>query len=116
MKFIEITTKTTTLGAEMVSALYDTYGATGCVIEDKQDLIKNIATYGDWDYIDDEVIGDMSDEVQVKAYFDEKTNDAIENVKKDISNLRTFTDMNLGSLEVTINAVDDEDWKYEWKK
>ncbi|MCK5129375.1 MAG: 50S ribosomal protein L11 methyltransferase, partial [Clostridiales bacterium] len=116
MKFIEITTKTTTLGAEMVSAIYDAHGATGCVIEDKNDIINNLSTYGEWDYIADDVIGDMPDEVQIKAYFDMQAESTIIQVKKDIANLITFTDMDLGSLEVIVNVVDEDDWKNEWKK
>lgn len=111
MKFKEVLTKTTTLGAEMVSAIYEMHGAQGCVIEDKADRLE-----GDWDYIDESVVQGTSDDVIVKAYFDVNANSTVEKIKEGISSFKKIDDIDLGSLEVIVTTVDDQDWKNEWKK
>lgn len=111
MKFIEVVTKTTTLGAEMVSAIYEMHGAQGCVIEDKMDRLE-----GDWDYIDQSVVDGTSDEVVVKAYFDVDANETVSKVEQGVANLKTIDDIDLGSLQLIVTVVDDGDWKNEWKK
>ena len=115
MKFIEVTTKTTTAGAEMVSAVYDIMGAQGCVIADKADLMEgNIP--GEWDYIDEKRIAKLPDYVTVTAYFGEGDAAKAEALRGRIAGLPEFADFDLGSLEYTWRTVDDTDWKYEWKK
>ncbi len=115
MKFIEITTKTTTAGAEMVSAVYDMMGAQGCVISDKADFLQDNVK-GEWDYVDEKRIAKMPDYVTVTAYLGEKEDDTAEMIRTKIKGLTEFADFDLGSLEYTWSFVDDEDWKNEWKK
>ncbi len=116
MKFIEITTSTTTLGAEMVSAIYDMQGASGCVIEDKQDYLNDSSTQSDWDYIDETLICNMDSQVKVRAYFDADANNTADNIKEKIKALPEITDIDLGTLDIEINIVDDKNWENEWKK
>ena len=115
MKFIEVITKTTTAGAEMVSALYDIMGAQGCVIEDKSDFL-NGNNKNEWDYVDEELIAKMPDYVLVKAYYSAGDEKKAESLRKKVTNLTDFADFDLGSLEYEWRVVDDTDWKNEWKK
>lgn len=115
MIFIEVTTKTTTFGAEMVSAVYDMFGASGCVIEDKHDYDDDNVK-GEWDYVDEKALADMPDYVLVKAYFGADESEALQKLEEKIISLKDDTDFDLGALEVSILKVDDGDWKDEWKK
>ena len=115
MKFIEVTTKTTTAGSEMVSAVYDMMGAEGCVIADKNDFIEDNVK-GEWDYVDEKRIAQMPDYVTVTAYLGEGERELADALRDKIAGLREFADFDLGSLEYEWRIVDDEDWKYEWKK
>lgn len=115
VKFIEVTTKTTTAGAEIVSAAYDMMGAQGCVIVDKSDFLEDNIP-GEWDYVDKKRIDKLPDYVTVTAYFGEDDGEKAEALRGKIMELRKFADFDLGSLEYTWHKVDDADWKYEWKK
>jgi ribosomal protein L11 methyltransferase len=115
MKFIEITTKTTTAGAEMVSAVYDMMGAQGCVINDKSDYLEDNIK-GVWDYVDEERIAKMPDYVTVTAYLGENETQIAEKIGEKVKGLTEFADFDLGTLDFEWNVVDDTDWKYEWKK
>lgn len=115
MKFIEVTTKTTTFGAEMVSAVYDMFGASGCVIKDRHDFDDDNLK-GEWDYVDVNTIAKMPDYVLVTAYFGADEIDTLKKLEEKIISLKDDTDFDLGTLEVTMSKVDDGDWKDEWKK
>ncbi len=115
MKFIEVITKTTTAGAEMVSAVYDAFGAQGCVIEDKADFADDNVK-GQWDYVDEEKIAQLPDYVTVKAYFGEDEKDMMKKLEGKIAALTDFADFDLGTLSFEWHIVDDNDWKYEWEK
>jgi ribosomal protein L11 methyltransferase len=99
----------------MVSAVYDMMGAEGCVIADKNDF-KEDNVKGEWDYVDEKRIAKMPDYVTVTAYLGEGERELAEALRDKISGLREFADFDLGSLEYEWRMVDDEDWKYEWKK
>lgn len=115
MKFIEITTKTTTAGAEMVSAVYDMMGAQGCVINDKTDYLQDNIK-GEWDYVDEERISKMPDYVTVTAYLGENETGVVEKIGEKVKGLTEFADFDLGMLDFKWTVVDDADWKHEWKK
>ena len=99
----------------MVSAVYDMMGAEGCVISDKNDFAEDNIK-GDWDYVDEKRIANMPDYVTVTAYLGEGEREIAEALRDKIAGLCEFADFDLGSLEYEWRMVDDEDWKYEWKK
>lgn len=40
----------------------------------------------------------------------------LQKIAEEIENLKKNSPFNLGSGEIIVNSIDDEDWKNEWKK
>ena len=55
MDWLELTVLTTTEGSELVSQILIDAGASGTVIEDKNDVALNQRPEGQWDIIDEEI-------------------------------------------------------------
>lgn len=116
MKWSEFSIHTTHEAVEPISNILHEAGASGVVIQDPQDLVKD---WGDQfgevyqlspdDYPDEGVI--------IKAYFlmNEELDATIENVKKLINNLVTYN-IDIGVNKITLTEVHEEEWATSWKK
>ena len=119
MDWIEITIETTSEGADIAAqVLYDVW-VTGVVIEDS-DSIRLIQEDEDsWDYIDESILDDMEESVLIKAYLndDENFEEKFAQIKVKLDQLKKqVTGLDLGSLDVKLNNVKEEDWANNWKK
>ena len=119
MDWQQITVHTTTMGADIVSQLLMDAGAAGTEIVDRYDVLSSNKKDGMWDMIDEKVLANMAEDVLVKAYFEadgsqtEKTHLA----KQKLSVLKAEQmGFDMGSLNVDLQNVQDEDWKENWKK
>lgn len=91
-------------------------GASGVVIEDSEDLIKEREDrFGEIYSLDPSDF--PADGVILKAYLPVNSflGETIEAIKVSINNLVAF-DIDLGKNKVSINEVDEEDWATSWKK
>ncbi|RID89472.1 50S ribosomal protein L11 methyltransferase [Peribacillus asahii] len=116
MKWSEIAIHTTNEAVEPVSNILHEAGASGVVIEDPLELIKErenvfgeIYQLNPADYPDEGVL--------VKAYLPVNSflGETVEEIKLAINNLLLF-DIDLGRNAVSISEVNEEEWATAWKK
>lgn len=116
MKWSEFSIHTTQEAVEPISNILHELGASGVVIEDILDFLKERKDeYGEiyqlnaTDYPEEGVI--------IKAYFlcDETLLKTIEEVKNQINGLTAY-DIDLGFNKTALNEVDEEDWATAWKQ
>ncbi len=116
MKWFEIAIHTTNEAVEPVSNILHEAGASGVVIEDPLELVKErenvfgeIYQLNPADYPDEGVI--------VKAYMPVTSflAETIEAIRDSINNLSSY-DIDLGQNAVSISEVHEEDWATAWKK
>ncbi|QSS99009.1 50S ribosomal protein L11 methyltransferase [Pontibacillus sp. ALD_SL1] len=116
MKWSEICIHTTNEAIEPISNILHEAGASGVVIEDPQDLIKERDTFMGEIY---ELNPDdyPAEGVYVKAYLPVNSflGETVEEIKHAITNLIEF-DINIGHNHVTISELNEEDWATAWKK
>ncbi|HEY4554346.1 MAG TPA: 50S ribosomal protein L11 methyltransferase [Bacillaceae bacterium] len=116
MKWSEISIHTTNEAVEPISNILHEAGASGVVIEDQAELLKEredrfgeIYQLNPDDYPDEGVI--------IKAYLPVNSflAEAVEAIKSEITNLSSFN-INIGENKVTTSEVNEEDWATAWKK
>lgn len=118
MDWIKMTIRTTTEGAELVTALLMELGINGAMIEDKNDIALNQRPEGQWDIIDEAIAQRMDDDVLVSSYIagDERAQDMIAHVRESLSRLaRLDVGFDKGKLTLEVSSIDDEDWAENWK-
>lgn len=116
MKWSEIRVHTTNEAIEPVSNILNEAGANGVVIEDPLDLIKDRNNFfGEFYELNPEEYPKIG--VFVKAYLptDSALNKQVEKIKKGITNLSTYG-FDIGTNQVSLSKVKEEDWSTAWKK
>ena len=112
----ELTIESTHEASELVADLLWDISEQGVNIYDKQDLMDLIQTQGFWDYVDSEAFN-LDAKVYIKAYFKaDEIDEKVEEVKARLAELKLRSLYPLGTLEMTINDVDDKAWFENWKK
>ncbi len=116
MKWSEIAIHTTNEAVEPISNILYEAGASGVVIEDREELFKEredrfgeIYQLNPDDYPEHGVV--MKAYLPVTSFLAE----TVEGVKEAINNLVTY-DIDLGLNAVTISEVNEEEWATAWKK
>ncbi|UOQ93786.1 50S ribosomal protein L11 methyltransferase [Halobacillus shinanisalinarum] len=115
MKWSEICIHTTNEAIEPVSNILHESGASGVVIEDPQDMIKEVTGLGEVYELNPE---DYPEEgVYVKAYLPVNSflSETVDAVKQSVNHLKEF-DIEIGRNEVTLTEIQEEDWATAWKK
>ncbi|MBM7660781.1 ribosomal protein L11 methyltransferase [Bacillus mesophilus] len=116
MKWSEISIHTTNEAVEPISNILHEAGASGVVIEDPDELIKDREQqFGEIYQLDP---GDYPDEgVMIKAYLPVNSfiGETVEEIKEAINSLVSY-DIDIGRNMVTINEVNEEEWASAWKK
>ena len=113
-----MTVRTTTAGAEIVSALFMDLGIPGAMIEDKADYEINQRPSGYWDILDESLLKGMEDDVKVTVYIpaDDRSADTVAAARAGLEGLkRQDLGCDLGKLTLDIGSQDDEDWAENWK-
>ena len=117
MKWSEICVHTTQQAVEAVSNLLHEVGAQGVVIEDIEDYDQMMAEdhFGEiWDVSGRESYPTLG--VYVKAYVPASSDfqDTLAAFRKEVDRLRDILD--IGSGDVTVAELDEEDWAHSWKQ
>ncbi len=116
VKWSEITIHTTNEAIEPISNILHEAGASGVVIEDPRDLIKERDTfYGEIYELNPE---DYPEEgVYVKAYLPVNSflGETVEEIKQAVNNLLLYN-IDLGMNKITLSEVHEEEWATAWKK
>ena len=116
MKWIEVRIKTTGEAYDAISEMLVSIGAGGVVIDDPEDIRKEVAKPGTLDYADDEFLNSLGEDVTVKAYFPESFNtfELKQLINEKLSHISRFLDIGKGSLE--FSEIYEDDWANAWKK
>jgi ribosomal protein L11 methyltransferase len=116
MKWSEFAIQTTNEAVEPVSNILHEAGASGVVIEDPLELVKERENvFGEIYHLNPD---DYPNEgVVIKAYLPVNSflGDTIDAIKESINNLLHF-DIDLGKNVVSISEVNEEEWATAWKK
>ena len=120
MNWAEVNIFTTTKGIDAVCGSLLCLGLTGFVIKDAQDFedfLSNKA--GNWDYIDEDLMGLKNCETTVTIYLpeNEQGRQTLADIKEELKAIRQRdTNNEFGRLEYGITNVNEEDWANNWKK
>ncbi|QED48693.1 50S ribosomal protein L11 methyltransferase [Cytobacillus dafuensis] len=116
MKWSEISIHTTNEAVEPISNILHEAGASGVVIEDPYELVKErkdqfgeIYQLNPLDYPEDGVI--------VKAYLPVNSflAETVDEIKEEINNLLLYN-IDIGKNDISISEVNEEEWATAWKK
>ncbi len=119
MQWCETVIHTATEGAELVSELLVRNGAVGTEIIDRADVPDPNKPGVYWELYDPKLLDDMPADVLVKGWFEigAGLNDIMSSVRGELKALPALAcGLELGSLEMDIKDVADEDWSENWKK
>lgn len=116
MNWSEIQIHTTNEAVEPISNILHETGASGVVIEDPVELIKERdSLFGEVYELDP---ADYPEEgVYVKAYLPANSylGETVEQIKKAINNLALY-DIDTGKNAITLSEINEEEWATAWKK
>ena len=116
MKWSELSIHTTQEAVEPISNILHEAGASGVVIEDIADLVKERSTaLGEIYQLNP---SDYPEEgVMIKAYLPVNSflGETVDGIKSLINNLLIY-DIDLGRNHITISEVNEEEWATAWKK
>ncbi|MEI4769496.1 50S ribosomal protein L11 methyltransferase [Psychrobacillus sp. FJAT-51614] len=116
MKWSELSIHTTNEAVDAVSNILHEAGASGVVIEDSDELVREREDrFGEIYSLNPDDF--PVDGVRVKAYLAETSFllETVEEIKLAINNLQNFN-IDIGHNIVTVQEVDEEDWATAWKK
>ena len=120
MEWAEINIYTTTAGIDSVTGILMDLGITGFVIKDAQDFENFLENKtGNWDYIDDDLMGLKNCETTVTVYIrsDAEGAELFAAVKSALAALKSRdTDGAYGRLEYDMSNIREEDWANNWKQ
>jgi len=116
MKWLEITIKTTEEAYDAISEMLTSIGAGGVVIEDPNDIRREMQKPNSLDYVDEEFLNSLGEDVVIKAYFSEREDvgELIRLINEKINFISNF--LAVGEGYVGYSEMDDEDWATGWKK
>lgn len=121
MEWLKCRIKTTTEATEVLGNLLVENGVQGFQIEDKLDLENFLKSdeAKNWDYVDEELLDGVSEDCILTFYLSQNAygHEILLSVKSEIDRVRKIDlGLDLGSLELTTDDVNDEDWINNWKK
>ena len=120
MDWIEVDIYTTTDGIEAVTGRLLGLGIDGFVIKDAKDFEDFLNDKdGNWDYIDDDLMGLKNCETTVTVYLENNAGspELLNAVRAELNSLRlTDSDGTFGRLETELKNIREEDWANNWKQ
>ena len=120
MEWLEVTVKTVSPAIDLLGDKLTAMGYDSFIIDDSEDFktfLEDNTQY--WDYVDEELAEKMDSVSQIRLYIE---NDSVAPEKLAIlrSSLADWKaknpGKNLGSLEVTLENLQEEDWENNWKQ
>ena len=120
MQWLEVTIKTISPAIDILGDKLTAMGYDSFIIDDAEDFqsfLEENTQY--WDYVDEELSEKMAGISQIRLYIEDDTN-APEKLSVLRSELNAFKAQNpekdLGTLEVTLDSLQEEDWENSWKQ
>ncbi|MBQ2753771.1 MAG: 50S ribosomal protein L11 methyltransferase [Firmicutes bacterium] len=121
MNWLEVFVSTSKEGLEIVSGLFYSMGIQGLLIEDSDDFAEFLNDPNrEWDYIDDDLTKDKLEHERGITFYVRENSHGIEQLNGIrgglISLKESEKEFDLGSLEVTVKNIAEDDWANNWKK
>lgn len=120
MEWLEVTIKTISPAIDLLGARLTAIGYDSFIIDDSEDFsefLKDNTQY--WDYVDEELAQKMQNVSQIRLYIphDAQAPEQIAQLKSELEVFRAQNpDTDLGSLEVSLQNLQEEDWEESWKQ
>ncbi|MBR4949675.1 MAG: 50S ribosomal protein L11 methyltransferase [Clostridia bacterium] len=120
MNWFEVKINTVSEGIEIVTGALMSLGITGFAIEDGKDF-ENFLTDTEvyWDYVDESLMGLKDAPTVIKIYLAENGQgmETLSLVRKEMERLKDINfGLDLGSLKISLDNLNEEDWANNWKK
>ncbi|HAG04551.1 MAG TPA: 50S ribosomal protein L11 methyltransferase [Lachnospiraceae bacterium] len=120
MDWRKVTVYTSSEATEIVTAMLEQTGITGCQVEDDKQIkqyMEETSKY--WDYVDEELLNRPEGEARVIVYVSENPygDEIFMRIKEGVQRLKGMDlGVDLGSLTIeTEGNLDDEQWLNKWK-
>ncbi len=120
MQWLELTIKTSSSGIETVAERLTVLGYDSFIIDDQaefEDFLEHNKQY--WDYVDEDLAKKMEGLSQIRLYLEDGPNvmEAVSDLRDQLRILKNqHPNEDLGSLEVGLENLQDEDWENNWKQ
>lgn len=121
MRYIEAKIFTSKEGIDPLTCILMDLGIAGFAIEDAQDFedFLNKKNSYDWDYVDESLMELAHVETNLTFYLEdnEESKILLRNLENELASLKkTEPTADYGRLTIEVKAVNDEDWKDNWKE
>lgn len=120
MQWLEVTIKTVSTAIDLLGDKLTAMGYDSFIIDDAADFqsfLEENTQY--WDYVDEELAEKMANISQIRLYIEEDTHapEKLGLLRQELVAFRAQNqDTDLGSLEVTLESLQEEDWENSWKQ
>lgn len=121
MEWIEVFVATSQMGLEPVEGVLYQCGLNGLMIHDEADFAEFLENPNrEWDYVADELVEEKQEQTTGITFFLRDNlygREQLSQIKSALQSVKeTEKELDLGSLEVTMKNVEEEDWANNWKK
>ena len=121
MEWIEVFVSTSQMGLEPVEGVLYECGLTGLMIHDTSDFAEFLENpQRDWDYVADELVEEKEQMVTGITFFVRDNlygREQLAQIKSALVAVKeSEKELDLGTLELTMKNVQEEDWANNWKK
>lgn len=121
MEWIEVFVATSQMGLEPVEGVLYQCGLNGLMIHDEADFAEFLENPNrEWDYVADELVEEKQEQTTGITFFVRDNlygREQLSQIKSALQSVKeTEKELDLGSLEVTMKNVAEEDWANNWKK
>ena len=119
MEWICVTVKTVSDAIDDLCDILHSVGVSGLEIDDEaafNEFLEANTKY--WDYVDEELLNSKKGKANVKVYLPENDSgrDTLIEIKGILNRLKAEKGDTFGSLELTLDNMNEEDWANNWKK
>lgn len=117
--WLEVAIDTTAAGIEPVCAYLTAMGISGLVVEEEADFTQFADENRDnWDEVDEDLKQERSGVNRVKCYLtdDEDGHARLTELQAGLPAFRGRTEVDCGTLEITLTSLQEEDWAHNWQK
>ena len=119
MIYREVAVYTTSEASEIVQGLFIAADISLYTVEDPEDFKELLETkFMPFDYIEDSLLSRAEGETVIKAYIEEgiQGDTRINTLKALVENAKKENNPAMGTLEMTVTTLNDEDWANNWKQ
>ncbi|HOV69575.1 MAG TPA: 50S ribosomal protein L11 methyltransferase [Clostridia bacterium] len=119
MNWLQVTIHTSCDGLDRIVGELYSLGITGLETEDEKEFLEHLkSTEQYWDYVDESLKARMAGESKIKLYLADNEDSAaqLEQIKRSLNELKQSGAGELGTLDITVESVCDDDWESNWRK